>query len=42
MGKCNCQKENSLLINDDYKNYMIILLIALIFALFLIYRQCSK
>ena len=38
--ECNCQKENSLLETEEYKNYMIILLIAIIIALFFIYRRC--
>ena len=43
MGKqCNCQKENSLLKNEEYKNYIFFLLIAIIIGLFLIYKDCSK
>ena len=42
MGKCNCQEENSLLTNEEYKKYILFLLLAIIIGLFLIYRNCGK
>lgn len=40
--QCNCQKKNSLLKNEEYKNYIFFLLIAIIIGLYLIYRDCGK
>lgn len=40
MTQCNCQKENSLLKNEDFKSYIIALLIAIIIGLYLVYKNC--
>ncbi len=42
MGECNCQKKNSLLKNDEFKNYILILLILIIIGLFIVYKNCSR
>ena len=43
MTQCNCQKENSLLVkNEDYKTYVIALLLAIIVGLFMVYKNCGN
>ena len=42
MSQCNCQKENSLLKEEDYKSYIIALLIAIIIGLYIVYRNCGN
>jgi heme/copper-type cytochrome/quinol oxidase subunit 4 len=42
MAQCNCQKENSLLKNEDYKKYVIGLLLAIIIGLIMVYKNCGN
>jgi len=42
MSQCNCQTENSLLKNEDYKKYVIVLLLAIILGLIIVYKNCGK
>jgi len=40
--QCNCQKENSLLKNEDYTKYIIGLLLAIIIGLIMVYKNCGN
>jgi len=42
MTECNCKEKNSLLKKEEFKNYMIYLLLVILFGAFIIYRNCGK